>query len=247
MIASRQIAFAKGGKKAYTAKDYVQDGLVAMWDGIENAGWGVHDDTATVWKDLVGEYDLSLGLAAMFEHNAIYANRGIAGDGYMAISDMRLPLAMSKTLEASFRADKVSDSADSLVVKVGVSDYDNNYQYFTRLISVGWGGKIDFSGGFKNVFGDGGITADEVNSGDVTTATGIYDGALTVSAYCNGTARDRTYIDTGIAGVGTRIGGQDRTSRLFNGRIHNIRIYSRALTADEIAHNYEIDKARFGL
>lgn len=41
----------------YTAKDYVQDGLVAMWDGIENAGWGVHDSNATVWKDLVSEVD----------------------------------------------------------------------------------------------------------------------------------------------------------------------------------------------
>ena len=38
----------------YTARDYVQDGLVAMWDGIENAGWGTHDDAATVWKDLTG-------------------------------------------------------------------------------------------------------------------------------------------------------------------------------------------------
>ena len=28
---------------------------------------------------------------------------------------------------------------------------------------------------------------------------------------------------------------------------HCLRIYSRALTAEEIAHNYEIDKARFGL
>lgn len=36
-IAARTRAWAKSG---YTAKDYVQDGLVAMWDGIENAGWG---------------------------------------------------------------------------------------------------------------------------------------------------------------------------------------------------------------
>ena len=29
--------------------------------------------------------------------------------------------------------------------------------------------------------------------------------------------------------------------------IYHVRAYSRALTADEIAHNYEIDKARFNL
>lgn len=29
--------------------------------------------------------------------------------------------------------------------------------------------------------------------------------------------------------------------------IYHIRAYSRALTADEIAHNYAVDKARFNL
>ena len=30
-----------------TAQSYVQSGLIAHWDGIENAGYGVHDATAT--------------------------------------------------------------------------------------------------------------------------------------------------------------------------------------------------------
>ena len=38
------------GKRTPTAKDYVQDGLLALWDGIENAGWGTHDVNATTWK-----------------------------------------------------------------------------------------------------------------------------------------------------------------------------------------------------
>lgn len=31
---------------AYSAKSYVQEGLYAQWDGIENAGWGTHDSAA---------------------------------------------------------------------------------------------------------------------------------------------------------------------------------------------------------
>lgn len=31
-----------GDVETYTASDYVQEGLVAMWDGIENAGLGEH-------------------------------------------------------------------------------------------------------------------------------------------------------------------------------------------------------------
>ena len=37
-----------------TASQYVQDGLVAQWDGIENAGAGLHDDKTNVWTDLTG-------------------------------------------------------------------------------------------------------------------------------------------------------------------------------------------------
>ena len=36
---------------------YVQDGLVAMWDAIENIGPGQHDATSTIWKDLIGNAD----------------------------------------------------------------------------------------------------------------------------------------------------------------------------------------------
>lgn len=37
-----------------TARDYVQDGLIAMFDGVENAGLGTNDANATVWVDLSG-------------------------------------------------------------------------------------------------------------------------------------------------------------------------------------------------
>ncbi len=37
----------------FDATDYVQDGLVALYDGIENAGVGVRDGSAAIWKNLV--------------------------------------------------------------------------------------------------------------------------------------------------------------------------------------------------
>ena len=37
-----------GGAKKPTARDYVQDGLVAMWDGEWNAGVDIHDDMQRV-------------------------------------------------------------------------------------------------------------------------------------------------------------------------------------------------------
>ena len=35
-------------------RSYVQKGLVACYDGIENAGAGVHDPNAATWVDLTG-------------------------------------------------------------------------------------------------------------------------------------------------------------------------------------------------
>lgn len=45
---------------AVSARQYVQRGLVAHWDALENNGYGQYDGAATVWKDLNGSYDLSI-------------------------------------------------------------------------------------------------------------------------------------------------------------------------------------------
>jgi len=43
-----------------------------MWDGIENAGWGVHDENATIWVDLVGGVEWRVfGGAFHWEHDSL--------------------------------------------------------------------------------------------------------------------------------------------------------------------------------
>ena len=56
MNAAAGIFLAARRKKGWT-NPYVTDGLVAMWDGEWNVAGGVHDATATSWKDLVGSND----------------------------------------------------------------------------------------------------------------------------------------------------------------------------------------------
>ena len=53
-------AFTVPGAFGYDTSSYVQEGLVAQWDGINNAGLGFHDPGADIWKDLKGIYDLPL-------------------------------------------------------------------------------------------------------------------------------------------------------------------------------------------
>ncbi len=42
-------------------------------------------------------------------------------------------------------------------------------------------------------------------------------------------------------------GSSWRSMRNFSMVIHQLRVYSRVLSAEEVAHNYEIDKVRFAM
>ena len=50
---ARNPAFRAFLEVPQTAADYVSDGLILLYDGVENAGWGVHDDSAVSWRNLV--------------------------------------------------------------------------------------------------------------------------------------------------------------------------------------------------
>ena len=58
---------------ATPAAAYIQNGLVACWDGVENAGVGVHDASATVWKDLVAGREFSLYDVTVGENRMTFA------------------------------------------------------------------------------------------------------------------------------------------------------------------------------
>ena len=60
MAALMAVAAQTGKADGIAASSYIQNGLVACWDGIENAGAGTHDAGATVWKDIVGGYEFAL-------------------------------------------------------------------------------------------------------------------------------------------------------------------------------------------
>ena len=48
------LCFGTAQGEGVNAFSYIQKGLVACYDGIENAGAGVHDANATTWVDLTG-------------------------------------------------------------------------------------------------------------------------------------------------------------------------------------------------
>ena len=207
------------GKHTPTAQDYVQSGLVAMFDGIENAGWGVHDENATKWRELVtgvdydvaGTWDGNVFVPATTDLNSAFIQNVIA--------------YLPRTIEFC------SDNTDVLTN----NQYNGFYFYGSdRIYSRGRGTRTQIS----------------FISSDAGLSTVMYSGPKggTLSLVSN--LNEATGFINGASAVSGEIIGKTVEASLYwygNSRINCLRIYSRALTASEIARNYAIDKARFGL
>ena len=52
-----------------SAKDYIQDGLIALFDGEENVGWGIHESNPVKWQNLIDLSYVSLQDGIIFGDN----------------------------------------------------------------------------------------------------------------------------------------------------------------------------------
>lgn len=232
MIAARQIFLGCGAGGGGWVNPYVTDGLVAMWDGEWNAGGGVHDANATVWKDLVGTTDITL-------------SRTTVGDDY---------IYFPKGSNNGYGTADFPTSYGAIEIVLSKSINYNNSAYECCIISIG------------SVYSGLGICApkddvtDTYDAGEAPYIT-IQDGELfSVSLNKSGVATTEIAKNGVIGSVGIKTKGSRYSigSQCLNGGasgglrssemyIKSIRIYSRTLTAAEIAANYVVDKARFNL
>ena len=217
------------GKHKPTAKDYVQNGLVAMWDGIENAGWGVHDANATVWKDLAGEVDVNV--------NVSFSNNALICPGNIAPCVASSYISVAQTIEVVFKHD--DDKDFFLIYSKGKPSLSKGFLVAT------WKGALGFDNTITRVIYAGrnrvAVSATSKSGTDNFVTSEIYVDGIESSSSSNDYWRDDF--------AGTLIGSRTRNSAtyIFNGEIYSIRLYSRVLTVSEIAANYAIDKARFHL
>ena len=72
ILGARTGAWAKSGE---WVNPYVTDGLVAMWDGEWNAGFGIHNPLAATIKDLIGTNDLILDPTSQIRPNSFTVER----------------------------------------------------------------------------------------------------------------------------------------------------------------------------
>ena len=209
-------------KSVPNARDYVQGGLVAMWDGKENAGWGVHDATATTWKDLVGGND--------------FVN---IGNGRFLDDSARMYSAIFDPLTAGISIDVTGEVTIEIVTSGyginGVNPFAIGILKFRRYVSGGVAyallGKTQYLPEYPEKF------------------------PASISITYNNMIASRITIDNARVNVTSKM---DYENSFFQGieissnysessRLYSFRVYAKGLTDAESAHNYAVDKARFGL
>lgn len=230
IVGARTAVWAKSGGGVPTARDYVQDGLIVMWDGIENAGWGVHDQSATTWKDLSPSgIDFNNVSADQWDETSFLMSKTISTTERVPgaigtlefVVDFPLLVLNKEYFLISERDGTIQDK-----IRFDVASTKGFYTIFLRGSSRGtkiptfpnwpmcpkkWTLTFDpVSGYLQNVFQDG-------NEAKYTTEYAA------------------SYTNMYFNGVGA------------NYHVMNMRAYNRILSSAEIAANYAIDKARFGL
>ena len=232
MFAAKQIFLGRSAKAAApTARSYVQDGLIAMWDGIENAGWGVHDAAATTWKDLIGGNDFSIPNAYSFGDKSMHLQTGASPVRINAQRSLQ-PV----TVEVLFN--NKSRTGETLFIgwKVVSSSWAGNYTVF-------YNGKICTA--VNNVYSAMSCTSAQLLSPNCRT---FVCASGNVRCYLNGSQVTSTSFSDSMRGNTDTLALNPRGTEYYcDGNFYFIRAYSRALTAEEIAANYAIDKERFNL
>ncbi len=218
---------------ALPARDaYPQEGLIAMWDGRDNAGTGTHDNNATVWKDLVGTNDFNFTGAVSFGENCIRCSTA-----QQSQSDWRAYLDYAHDVTTNITYEILYKQSGGNCMTAVMNAFGNLFiwnnggekwtQFADRAANVT---RMPYPGNNKVVH----------NSIAVS-------GYRQISAYLNGVDSGYYVDDHWYAGTNTTLFSE--MSRGFNrgatGEIYVMRIYNRKLSAGEVVFNYNRDMSRY--
>jgi hypothetical protein len=222
-----------------TTIDYVQNGLIAMWDGIENVGRGEHDTNAIIWRDLSdNNHNLSLPLNAQINDDSVFLGLDAdCGTDDISSSDY-------VACEAVF---KIANNSAVFASPKGKSGYTTENKKTINVINNYMVLCSDFPGS-----GNGKGTAGTYNNTKMQVSVEWLGDYNPSSLRINGSEKNLVttsgrswFIAPYYFSIVPHLVWQGQ--RFGSGQIYNIRLYSHKLSPLEKAWNYKIDKARFGL
>ena len=231
---------------------YVTDGLVAHYDGEWNAGGGVHVPSGLVaWRDLSETgLDLAMPAASAFElgEKCIRFNGTGAAE---SVASTIVQASLHGTFELVVQRSKLGTGSTRVFFSCGNSAWWRAY----ASISGGPLGVYAYNSGYEGFRWYSMANLETVQSPISFAFMFDKDGASwksVVKSYANG--RNFSFFTfpnnygykadmptSGVVSAGTTNSTDGLTS------IFSVRVYDRHLTADEIAANYAVDRARFNL
>ena len=232
-------------KRGLTAQSYVQDGLVALYDGIENAGVGQHSDNATTWVDLTGN-----------GNDGACATELSWSDNGWSVSGNCKPVTVASTQLSKTLSTGVFSIQFACTPGTPRSS-DGRMCYFGQFSGVAGDVNVEKTAAnevrlYRNTML--GVTYDWKSSGKTYMPAGSFASiayAMSVNAgslYVGGDAKETKTANfiTSRTNTTSIIGGEvSRPQYAFSGTYNAFRLYNRVLTAEENAWNAMVDDARF--
>ena len=245
------VEYARAAATYPTVKDrYVTDGLIAMWDGEDNLGAGVHDPAATTWADLTGNHaDMVFRAAPTVGLN--YYDMSAGGGCIASAADIAAALnANAATIEIVCDVRTMVDNASLFACVDG--DSGNRVAWVRTSTANGMKGIVG-AAEYKSTSYYSPYPAFDTALNAVRSYTFTYS-ADACRIHKDGTAAGKSVANKGVSGntataafsIGQRIsqnGGYSAATADM--RVYCVRIYDRVLSADEIAANHAQDVKRF--
>ena len=258
-IAMAILCCAGAAMAALTSRSYVQDGLVAQYDGINNAGHGVaHSSSTNVWIDLTGNgNDGTVNAAVTWSENGWVNSTGniqpvMVGTGLAAAiaASGKFSAQMTFTPADNNRvylfAQKSGTSKEFGVGRVNEDGNNAHNQIELYAVRPYW----------KRVYSSIRVFSGDWSAITLSMAAGTYPFYFTVHNGANPNSVSSSVSNRveasntsalAFAADATSVIGCDYydTSMAFCGTYNAFRLYNRELAEDEIKLNAAIDAVRF--
>ncbi|MGN0845859.1 MAG: hypothetical protein ACI4RA_00565 [Kiritimatiellia bacterium] len=216
----------------YSAKSYVQAGLVGHFDGVENAGYGQHDATATTWTNLVG--------TNLVDHLPLAQLKAWSwGDAWLNITsdsgDGRLILPRPITLTAFTIETPARTGSDGSIRRWEVTPWASSFETWCNE-KEGYLERISVGSYTTRIAA---YTHLEANR-DIQFST-TYDG---LDHKPHAVVDGVRHVNSGLVPNFRFPGKMAFYGAMKAGRAYGLRIYTRALTEEELCINNVLDQIR---
>lgn len=245
-----------------TTRAYATDGLILQYDGLENAGRGVHDPATTKWANLAGAadgtYDVALPNWVEVEDDALLSKviSGLGNDGTAINNSKSAAPTISATALEGITSETPVTTVEVVMEIVTESNgdwfYTDNYNNLQGVFSTPRGG-LSYRhltwNGFCFTYPISSTKTQIHNWRPNAAVTNLHTVAATLGVGAN------TLWTDGVANTPSPLEREWESNwgtayKFFanlraNIRVHAIRLYNRPLTATEIRRHSALDRTRF--